>query len=366
MKVLLLADANSIHTRRWAVALAARGIRVAIFSLTPMKDPFTEENGITMYGNKKGEPGISDSGLLRKSEYLTKIPVVWKCIREFKPDILHSHYASSYGILGAMSGFHPFVLSVWGSDVYDFPKQSLFTRIILRHNLKKADRLLSTSHIMAVETGKYTPKEVTVVPFGIDTEVFRPLENRSTAGRNELVIGTVKALETIYGIDVLLNAFAILRNRHPELPLRLVIVGGGTQKEGLKALSGILSITDRVTFTGKVPHTRVPAILNTFDLFVALSHKESFGVALLEASACQLPVVATDIEGFREVVENNVTGILIPAGNPEAAATAMEKLILDAGVRAELGSNGRENVIHSFNWNDNVEQMLSVYTQILR
>ena len=366
MKVLLLADINSIHTRRWTAALLAKGIRVGIFSLTPVKDRFPEEQDITVYVAKKGEREISDSILFRKSEYFTKIPAVRKCIRDFRPEILHAHYASSYGTLGAMSGFHPFVISVWGSDVYDFPKQSVITRLIFRYTLKKADRLLSTSHVMANEIGKYTRRNVTVVPFGIDPEVFKPLTDRNTPGRNEFVIGTVKSLEVIYGIEILLKAFGILRNRLPAVPLRLVIAGGGTQERNLKELAVNLGITDQVTFAGKVPHDRLPSILSTFDVFVALSRRESFGVALLEASSCELPVVATDIDGFREIIRDNVTGILVPVGNPEASATAIENLILNPDKRAVMGRNGRENVVHSFNWNDNVEQMFSIYQNLLR
>src|SRR5690606_14490213 len=125
---------------------------------------------------------------LSKLNYLKAYRQVKRIIREFKPDILHAHYASSYGLIGALSSFHPFVLSVWGADIYNFPHISPLHNAIIRYNIRKADMILSTSKIMKTETMKYTPKEIVVTPFGIDIEKFYPkkVKRRSEEHTSEL------------------------------------------------------------------------------------------------------------------------------------------------------------------------------------
>src|SRR5690606_14690363 len=113
--------------------------------------------------------------------------------------ILHAHYATSYGLIGALSGFKPFVLSVWGADVYDFPRRSKLHKKLFQYNLKKADLILSTSEIMRNELKKYTAKEVLVTPFGVDTSVFCK-KDIAEKDNSVINIGTIKSLEEKYGI----------------------------------------------------------------------------------------------------------------------------------------------------------------------
>ena len=95
-------------------------------------------------------------------------------LKTFKPQLLHANYATSYGLLGAMTGFHPFVLSVWGSDVFTFPKKSFAHKMLFKYNLNKADKILSTSRFMSQEISKYTSKKIEITPFGVDLEKFYP------------------------------------------------------------------------------------------------------------------------------------------------------------------------------------------------
>ena len=154
-RVLFLADGSSIHTKRWVNSLLEKGVTIHLFSLKPVNAADYPDHDFTFthFNLQKRFGGLS------KLSYLKVLPELKKVIRDFKPDILHAHFATSYGLLGALSGFHPFILSVWGSDVFDFPKKSFLHKSILEYNLKKADRILSTSHVMAEETKIYTDKE---------------------------------------------------------------------------------------------------------------------------------------------------------------------------------------------------------------
>lgn len=284
-------------------------------------------------------------------------------INEYQPDIIHSHYASSYGLLGAWTGFHPYVISVWGSDVFNFPHQSFVHNALFRYILGKADNILSTSIVMAEETKKYTHQEVKVTPFGIDIKEFCPRQVESPFAPDDIVIGTVKSLEKKYGVEYLIKAFKILKEKYSELPLKLLIVGGGSQTEYLKNLTKELNLSDDTIFTGHINYSDVPRFQNILDISVSLSteQSESFSVATLEACACEKPVVVSNVGGLPEIVEDNVTGLIVKKENPDEAAKAIEKLILDKELRMVMGKKGRERVNKYYNLNDNSVQMLKIY-----
>lgn len=361
MRVFILSDANSIHTKRWVCSLAERGINVFLFSLPSCNSSiYNYYSNIEVYGC-----GIdANLGLFSKTKYLSVLNKLKTQIKLYSPDILHAHYASSYGLLGALSGFHPYVLSVWGSDVYDFPNINGLTKWVLKYNLKKADRILSTSLVMANETKKYTSKEIEVTPFGVDTSLFKRMETADNI--NGFVIGNVKTLAPKYGIDVLIKAFKIVVDRNYNLPLKLIIVGDGPNRLEYMNLVSSLGIEDKVEFKGKIPNSQLTDVYNSFSVSVSVSNSESFGVVAVEAMACECPVVTSDADGFTEVVEDGVTGFVVPKRDIEATANAIQKFIDNPKLRTEMGKKGRERVQKLYDWKNNVTTMLEIYKDILQ
>ena len=281
-------------------------------------------------------------------------------IKGFEPDIVHAHYASSYGLFGALSGFHPYIVSVWGSDVYDFPNSNWLSGKILKYALKKADYTLSTSHVMAEETHKYTRKEIEVTPFGVDTELFKPMNIPKS---EEFVIGNVKTLRPKYGIDVLIRAVALVIKHNPEKKIRLEIYGDGPQKEELFQLTKSLGITDKVQFKGFVQNEKLPEIYNSVSVSVSVSvlNSESFGVVAVEAMACECPVITSDADGFTEVVKDGETGLIVPKRDVEATANAIQQFIDRPKLREQMGKKGRERVLELYDWKKNVDTMVEIY-----
>lgn len=368
MKILLLADANSSHTIKWARSLSENGIQLCIFSINNYNSEVYKSNkNITVVTSIVNNKTIKRSnGALNKIKYLKVLPDLKKTIRKFKPDILHAHYASSYGLLGALANFHPFILSVWGSDVFCFPLKSIIHKKIFEFNLKKADKILSTSHVMAKETNKYTDKKIEVTPFGIDLKSFIPKKVDNIFSKNSIVIGTIKSLEKIYGIQYLIDAFKIIKKKYPDKPLKLLIVGDGSQKKHLQGLVENYNLANDTIFTGKIPYDQVVHYHNALSIYVALSESESFGVSIIEASACEKPVVVSNVGGLPEVVENNITGIVVPAQSSKKAAEAIEKLINNSKLSCNMGKEGRKRVKKLYNWVNNVNQMINIYTEILK
>lgn len=363
MKVLILSDAQSVHTKRWVSSLKERGLDIVLYSIKPAIDDYFDQLKIKSYYfdlfTYKGKGGLLAS-FRRHKEAVADLK---KVIIEEHPDILHSHFVTSYSLIAALSGFHPLVVSVWGSDIYDFPNRSFINRISVKYILRKADKILSTSHIMALETRKYTSKDISVTPFGVDVSLFNKKDVFKDT--SSFTIGTVKTLSYKYGIDYLIKAFKVVCDSNPDVNMVLEIVGTGKDEAMLREIAEKSGIADKVYFDGYVDNSEVYQCYNRFDIAVFLSLEESFGVAAVEAMACECPVVTSDADGFTEVVENGVTGIIVPRKDIKAAAAAIQKLIDDKSLLSSFGKAGRKRVCSLYDWKSNVSTMIDIYQSIL-
>jgi len=357
IKICFLADASDIHTQKWVTYFSKRGHNVHLISFLPANIP-----GVVLHNVKRTIPiWISwTAPAWGKIGYLFYRKQIRKLVYQIQPDILHAHWASSYGFLGASTGFHPFLVSTWGRDVFDFPKQSIVHRKLLEYVLGKADILTATSKMLNQETRKYISKKSNVhtIPFGVDLRRFKPLKR---TGEKPLVIGIVKKLEKKYGIRYLIEAFAQVEKNHHSL--KLWIVGTGSQDGLLKRLVHRLNLEDNVVFWGFINNHKIPKILNEMDIFVvpSIEPSETFGVAAVEAAACGLPVIASNIGGLPEVVIDGETGFLIPPKEPQEIVEKLILLIQNKELRKQMGKESRKFVESNYNWFENTSRMESLY-----
>lgn len=363
MRILLISAARSVHTVRWANALCARGHKVMLAYLPEHENTGGELDSSIVclrlpYSGAKG--------------YYLSAHALRRAAKQFKPDIVNAHYASGYGTLMRMAKLKNTVLSVWGSDVYDFPYQSKLSMHIIRKNLKFADRIASTSNCMAEQTRRIMgeEKEISITPFGVDLNEFSP--NSAPIDKNEIQIVNVKALEPKYGIETLIRAVKLLleklqNEKKEEIADRVTcrIYGDGSQRQELEKLILELGLQNKVSLEGKIPHSEVVGVLRNSDVFCALSDSESFGVAAVEAAAVGLPVVVSDADGLKEVTDQGVTGFVVHRRDPEEAAKALEQLVLDSTLRRKMGLAGRQRVEQLYNWQDNVSSMMAVYATLI-
>nr|NLI49055.1 glycosyltransferase family 4 protein [Propionibacterium sp.] len=353
MRLLLVGPANSIHLARWANALAERHE----VHLATLHAP----------GDQVYDPRVRLHRLAGPStrNYFLAAPALGLLARRIKPELCHAHYATGYGTLarlGLVGVRTPRVLSVWGSDVYEAPTLGRLWLRLVRDNLRWADVVASTSWAMARQVERLARvRRLAVVGFGIDVDLFRPTDRPDS---DVVTLGTVKALAPVYGIDTLLEAFALVRRATPT-PVRLLLFGGGPDRAALEALADRLGIADAVTFRGQIPHQAVPAALAELDVYVALSRSESFGVAILEASACGLPVVVSDADGPAEVTVDGTTGLVVPRDDPAAAAAALLRLVTDPELRARMGLEGRAHVLAHYTWAESLATLESLYASLV-
>ncbi|SDQ14862.1 glycosyltransferase [Virgibacillus salinus] len=362
MKVAFLAPANSIHVIRWANAIAEK----CDLTLITMHDPIeVVDSSITVIKLKYPSPW---GYLLNKKDFEKKLKLV-------KPDIIHIHQASGHATLAVISNLNkiPTLLSVYGSDVFEFPEKTWLHKLLIYHNLKNINVIASTSHSMKDHINKLYPqlnKAIEVTPFGVNLNSFRPCNAREN--NSGLVVGIVKRLETTYGIDYLIKAFhnTILKLNEEQKEdisgdIKLIIVGKGSERNNLELLSRKLNIQDKVEFIGRINHDEVPKWLNKFDIYCAPSMIESFGVAVIEASACGKPVIVSNVGGLPEVVDHTVTGFVFENKNIDELSDYLYKLILDESLRNKMGENGIAKVERLYNWEENVKDMYSIYKKII-
>jgi glycosyltransferase involved in cell wall biosynthesis len=356
MRVLIIGAANSNHTKRWANAMVERGHDV----LLACRPDQTDDMGDLL-------PKVSVKCLKfggQTYSYFLNVISIRKIYNEFKPNVVNAHYASGYGLLARLAKLKPLVISVWGSDIFEYPYKNKFNRSVLVKNLNYCDAIASTSFAMADEVKKVLgnpDKDVTVTPFGVDINKFSPEVTSRVNDRP--IIGIVKYLHPIYDIPLLINAFAIVYNTSDVKPL-LHIYGGGPLLSELKELVKKLDIEEAVTFFGTIPNAEVSKALKTFDIFVNCSVRESFGVAIVEAMACGLPVVATDTAGFREVVDDEVTGFVLKDRRPDTMAEKLRILLNDKELRNKMGQAGRAKVLKYYNWQDNISVMEDLFMEL--
>ncbi|MBS4212685.1 glycosyltransferase family 4 protein [Neobacillus rhizophilus] len=364
MRILFLSAANSIHTVRWVNAFAENGHEV---HLAYNSDHAPQANNI----NKRVvQHKLKYSGFLA---YYLNSKEMKTLFKKVSPQIVNAHYASGYGTLARISKLKPLILSVWGSDVYDFPYQSKIKMKILKRNLCFADKIASTSNCMAKKVKEILGAksvDIAITPFGVDLKKFQKGKKKDSL--DFITIGNVKALNPLYGISDLIISIRLLKDnlekenmQNVSDRIRLFIYGEGNQKDELIELTKKYNLQNSITFKGKIPNSEVPKALKQFDIFCATSIKESFGVALVEAMAMSLPVVATDAEGFKEVVVDEITGIIVEKENPVSIANGLKRLVLNEELRRKMGEEGRIRVEEYYNWTNNVDTMERLYDGII-
>ncbi len=212
-----------------------------------------------------------------------------------------------------------------------------------------------------IALGLFAAEQSVVVPNGIDVKALDALvtdgpdEIGSTAPR-AAVVGTVARFDAVKGLDVLLRAI----RRVPGVTL--VLVGGGAEEARLRAETAALGLADRVRFLGIVDGA--PRLFRDWTLFVSASRREGLPLAILEAMACRLPVVASDVAGHREVVVPETTGLLVPPDDPAALASAIARLVADPALGRRMGDAGRARVVDNFDIGPMVNALSAVYRAV--
>jgi glycosyltransferase involved in cell wall biosynthesis len=356
-----------------AIGSARRGHRVTL-ACGPSQDPSAlvlEARGVPgldvveVPGLRRDLSPVDDARAFRFLVHL---------LRSRSFDVVHTH-TSKAGALGrlaaALSSRAAVVHQPHGHLFYGYHGR-MGTRLVIfaeRILAPLARRQIVLSWRGAEEhlaRGVGRPEQFTVIRSGIDLRPFRWTSRRRAVSRerlglreDEFAVGTLCRLEPIKGVEELLRGFVLAAVSRPRL--RLIIAGDGPLRHRLIETARAAGILPRVTLTGA--WVSAPDFLPALDLFALVSHNEGMGRALVEAMAAGLPVLATDVGGMPEVLEEGRAGLLVPAGDEEAIARAIGRLMDNGTLRGDLARRGRARSV-VFGAGRMVHALLRVYREV--
>lgn len=332
------------------------------------QNPLADELHASVDHRTLGVEGVVPEGEARVArasdpvEYVRAPLRFVRAVREHRPAILQSFLRFDNvmaRLAGAVSGRTTVV-----SGVRSVPKDESRVQVAVdRATMPLADLVVSNSvagkrHV--IERGMPSER-VEVIPNGRELEIYRDADVadiRASLGLAEdaRLVGTVGRLIERKGHDDLLEAWPRVRSRHPDA--HLVLVGDGPRRDQLESKAVALGVADSVHFLGMCED--VPSILAAFDAFAFPSHFEGLPGAVIEAMAAGLPIVATPVDGNRELVEDGETGIFVPVKDPAELACALGRVLEDTALASRLGQNARRDAFERYA----VDQMVAAFERL--
>jgi len=345
-RVVVFGWADSVHVHRWAEGMVSRGFTVKVVSL----DGWEVDGCETVIFPRGG-----------RLSYIKYAAAAAEEARKFKPDLIHAHYVTGFGLWAARADFRPSIVSVWGADIVDFPT-SWFKRRLVRKVLNRATAVTATSrflHEKIAALSQSAAERTTIVPFGVNVP-----DSVTPEPPGPVRLCYIKHHKLKYGPIVLLKALAQCRDQVPDI--RLTMAGSGKATPQLKKLTAELGLGDRVEFVGQLERDQIYPLLQKSHIMVMPSIcEEAFGVAVLEASACARPVIATRVGGVPEVVRDGETGLLVPPQDVAALADAVVRLASDARRRSDMGAAGYLFVRKNYTWDHSLDLMADLYERLI-
>ncbi|MGQ9565053.1 MAG: glycosyltransferase family 4 protein [Candidatus Bathyarchaeales archaeon] len=224
-----------------------------------------------------------------------------------------------------------------------------------KKTIQKTDQLITITR-QTKKLYQNTHKPITVIPLGVDLNTFKAATKSNNPTSEILYMGSLYPLK---GVDDLIKAFSIVVKQHPQAKLR--IIGTGPQEKPLKRLATKLKLNTKVTFQNFVPHTHIAQYYQNCTIFCFPSHGEPFGKTIIEAMACSKPVIATNVGGATEIIENNKTGILTPPAQPKTLAAAIIHLLDDPKKTRTIGENARKTAEQNYSWEKIAQKYHKLY-----
>jgi len=370
LTICFLGSAESIHTLKWAKYFADKKHKVYLISWAPFLKGYNPgEIKLILLKEKIRTRVWPFNTLLNLPFYLFRLE---RMIKEVNPHIIHAHYVTSYGILPALLGFYPFVITAWGSDILITPQKFFPSRWTVKYTLKKADLITCDAEHMKEEMIKLgaNPSIIKIINFGIDTKLFSPnLKDKKV--KEELgvsgykIVISLRSLEKICDIETLIKSAPPVLKKEPNT--KFLIAGTGSQEQELKKLTETLNIKENIKFLGPIPNNELPKYLRISDVYVSTSLSDAgISASTAEAMACGLPVVVTDTGENKKWVKDGENGFLIPVKNPKILAEKIINLLRNDYKRIEFGRENRKIIEDRNDYYKEMAKMESIYYNLIK
>lgn len=371
MRLCYIADPRNIHTQRWIDYFVQRGHDIHLIT----NEPYAAQKGVKIHYIlphmlHKMQRGRGWTGLL-----LAKW-VVTRQIQQIRPDILHAHFLRPYGWFAALSGFHPFVLTLWGGDImpergaFAFPRNHL-----IAFTLKRADLVTAFSQpLFTVATPYLKPGARTAfIRIGADRTTFNPSANR-LLWRERLNLGNCpvvlspRTFAPVYNLETIIAAIPYVLEQIPNVCFLLKDKAPETYREAYRAsmLQKIteLNIAHAVEYVDEVPYQEMAALYRTADVVVSMARSEGFPVTAFEAMACDAPLVSGRIPQLEEVMTHEQHTLFVPLDDPHQLAQALVRVLTDPALRETMQTANRKLVESKGDFHAEMHKMELLYNEM--
>ena len=361
MKICFLAPSNSIHSAKWISYFAERGHEVHWISLS--ENTISIADGISYTEIRMGVvPGIN---VLRAASKVKKL------LQQLKPDVFHVHSVGTYGVVGVLAGWRPFIATAWGSDVL-LAGKSIIKRPLVKHILRSANIITCDADHMceAMELLGVAREKIEVIYFGIDTKRFVPsMKDADLFYSLDLddgpVVISLRNFDDIYDVGCLIRAIPIILKEVPRA--KFIVAGSGPKEQDLKSLAKKLSVDSCIRFTGRLDNDLLPKYINLSDVYVSTSLSDGgIAASTAEAMACGLSVVVTDTGDNCLWVSEGKGGYLIPVKDPKLLAARVVDLLKKPDFRDSCGHFNRDVIEVKNNFYVEMKKMENIYVDMVR
>ena len=379
MKLCFVASGISIHTKKWLDWFAAHGHEVHLIT-PPYDEPLQEFHlEVTVHVLPYIWPVRWRGSRLLNALFWVQFTSIL-IHSDIRPDLVEGQYigvpgytarwavatdwtrgGGHLGLLGMMSLIpyrprrYPLVLQAWGSDILLDTKKPWY-RWITKNALRRADMVLCDSDTVkqGIQGLGTDMSKVRKMCNGIDTEFFSP----NLQSHDKQIVISTRSLESVYNVADTIKTAPLVLQHFPST--HYVICGDGPLKEELEELTWKLGIRDKVTFVGQCTQTEIRDWLRKATIYTSSSLSDSTSLCLLEALACELPVVVSSLDANKEWV-NADNGYLVPVGDVQGAANRIKELLRSSELRGKMGRENRKIAVEQGDINDNMTKVESYY-----
>ncbi len=366
MRILYFSREYSPHDYRFLAALAEHGEEVYSLFLETRPKPLESRplpKGVRWLAWPAGKSQVSHGNFYALAGELRRIA------QQVKPDLIHAGPLQGPAYLATLAGLHPLVSMSWGSDLLVEARKSEKMQAVTRYTLEHSDALVGDCEPVAraAESFGFPREKITAFPWGVDLDEYTPAGSSELRGELDwtrcFVVVSTRNWEPLLGVDVLARGFAQAACQNRDL--RLLLLGGGSQEPQIREILTSAGVLDQVYFAGRASEPEMPSLFHSADLYVSATHSDGSSVSLMQALACGLPVLVSDIPGNREWVETGKNGWLFPDGSPDELARGIlyasshREDLLRMGKAARLTAESRAD------WDQNFPRLFDAYRMAL-
>jgi len=375
VRLAFLADGESVHTKRWLSYFVGKGYDIHLITSTakPIKGVKIHELRFSLARN---------AYFLAHASFPLRAWKIRETVRKINPDVLHAHYITNYGLCGALSGFHPLILSPWGSDITTDPERSRIKKLLIRFAFERADLVQINTKLgkkRLIELG-CDPRKIFMQQWGVDTNRFSP-KARSQSLRRKLGIDDAYSVlsarywRPLYNVEVFVEAVPLVLKKIKNV--KFIMLGGGPLEPKLKELARKLGVYENIVFVGKVPEEEMPKHLASVDVYVdtlseyrfdasgdvTVARGESgYGQTTRQVMACGTPYVLSDMLGVRS--GSWFQGLMYKQLDHRDLAEKIVQLLKDEKRRRRISEKSRKIALEIFDLEKTMDKWETVYHEL--